>query len=198
MPNDDTLFTRPMPKRPDNGLLAWQATIGYISSQYSLDALLTLRAYPLETGEVGWAGTASWGQNQESVQGCPSLPVALRELWQEVNRSHVIFETREAILKSPAYYDDHRWLDADTAASLNRLLHATASVYANIWQLVFIYQPVESPAVRFQARLLVAGEGGELNVSGQGANLRDACHALYRNAAPYYVAHSGRSMAEFD
>lgn len=196
MPNDDTLFTRPMPKRPENGLLAWQATIGYISSQYSLDALLTLQAYPLESGAVAWAAAASWGQNRESVEGAAVLPAALRDLWSEVNRHHIIFETREAILKRPANYDDHEWIDAETAAILNRLLHVANVVYGADWRSLMIYQPVESQSARFQARLLALDD--TVQIGGQGASLRDACQDLYRNAAPYFVAHSGQSLADLD
>ncbi len=196
MAKDDTLVTRPMPKRPENGLLAWQATIGYISGQYSLDALLTFQAYPLESGTVGWAAAASWGQNRESVEGAESLPVALRDLWSEVNQHHVIFETREAILKRPANYDDDRWIDADTAAILNRLLHIAGVVYGMDWRLVVIYQPVESQAVRFQARLLALDDS--VQIGGQGASLREACQDVYRNAAPYFVAHSGKALDDLD
>lgn len=193
MPKDDTIDTRPMPRRPEYGLLAWQATIGYISSQYSLDALLTLQAYPLD-GRIAWAGTASWGRNRESVQDMPSLPAALRELWREVDHNHIIFDSREAIARRPANYADGEWLDPATAATVDRLVQVTAAVYDGGWRIVLIYQPVESPAARFQGRLLAQDE--TVRVSGQGATLRDACRELYRNAAPHFAAHSGRAPAD--
>jgi hypothetical protein len=196
MPKDDTIISRPMPKRPENGLLAWQATIGYISSQYSLDAMLTLQAYPLENSQVAWAGMASWGQNQESVQGRPSLAAVLRDLWREVDSNHVIFESREAIIKRPANYGDDEWIDADTNLILGRLIHVTGTVYGPDWRLMLIYQPIENRAIRFQARLLALDD--TVQIAGQGPNLRDACQALYRNAAPYYVNRSGKSMDDFE
>jgi hypothetical protein len=194
MAKDDTIDTRPMPKRPENGLLAWQATIGYISSQYSLDAMLTAQAAPLDDGRVAWSASASWGRSRESVEGLPSLPTALRELWREVDRNHVIFETRTALIKRPANYAENEWLDADTAAVLDRLVHVTGAVYNDDWQIVLVYQPVESLTSRFQARLLA--RGGAVQIGAHGASLRDACHTLYRNAAPHYAAHSGKSMAD--
>lgn len=196
MPKDDTIISRPMPKRPEYGLLAWQATIGYISSQYSLDAMLTIQVYPLENGQIAWAGMATWGQNQENIQGRPSLAAILRDLWREVDSHHIIFESREAILKRPTNYADNEWIDADTSLGLNRLIHVTGTVYGLDWRLMLIYQPIESRSIRFQARLLALDDS--VQIAGQGANLRDACHALYRNAAPYYVAHSGQSVPDFE
>ncbi|MBL8162579.1 MAG: hypothetical protein JNJ61_11380 [Anaerolineae bacterium] len=190
----ETIASRPLPKRPENGLLAWQATIGYISSQYSLDAMLTLQAFPLTDGAVVWAAAASWGQNREQVQDMHSLPEALRDLWKEVDRSHVIFESREAVLKRPSNYSDNEWLDIDTATILERLLQVSYSVYGDSWQMVLVYQPVEKPDARFQARLLVPPRG--VQTSGQGATLRDACRDLYRNAAQFFVAHSGKKLED--
>jgi hypothetical protein len=191
--SDKTLDQRPLPKRPENGLLAWQATIGYISQQYSLDAMLTAQAYVLNNA-VSWGAAASWGTNREEVADQPSLEAALRELWRLVDSHHVIFEKREHLLKRPANYADHEWLDKDTAAVLNRVLHVTSVVYGADWQVVLAYQPVESPDSRFQTRLLALG--GSVQIGGRGPDLRTACRDLYRNAAPYYVAHGGKNPDE--
>ncbi len=190
---DDTVVSRPMPKRPENGLLAWQATIGYISAQYSLDAMLTLQAYPIKK-QVGWSAQASWGQNVEVVEDRDNLPAALRELWQKVAQNHVIFETKEAALKRPANYDEDEWLDDDTRLVLERLVQVTRSVYALDWLLVMVYQPVENPTMRFQARLLA--HSNTVTVAGLGPNLITACRDLYRNAAPYFVGGSGKIADE--
>ncbi len=175
--------------------MAWQATIGYISAYYSLDALLTMQAYPLGAG-VGWAAAASWGSNREQVQDCASLPEALRTLWQEVNRNHLIFDSREAIAKRPANYADHEWLDSQSAHVLDRVLRVTRTVYDMDWRLVLVYRPVEEPNFRFQARLLAMDD--TVQVGGCGASLRDACRDVYRHAAPYYLARSGHSPDELD
>ena len=50
---DKTLPRRPVPKRPDTGWQAWQATIGYIHQAYSADALLCLMAHR-ESGDIIW------------------------------------------------------------------------------------------------------------------------------------------------
>lgn len=181
----DTVAKRPLPPRPTNGLLAWQATIGYISTTYSLDAMLTLQAYP-DSGGTAWAAKATWGQHGEEVAGEASLPDALRDLWQVVDHNHVIFESREAIIKRPANYNAHEWLDADTDAILDQLLQASSQVYGADWQLVAVYQPVESPNTRFQARLLA--RDNSVQIGGSGPTLCEACRSLYRNAAPYFVA----------
>jgi hypothetical protein len=100
----ETIASRPLPFRPQTGLLAWEATIGYISGQYSLDAMLTIHAYPFDNGAVGWGAMASWGNNRETVQDLPTLGTALGELWAQVDHHHVIFEHREAVIKRPSNY----------------------------------------------------------------------------------------------
>jgi hypothetical protein len=189
----ETIPSRPLPKRPENGLLAWEATIGYICTQYSLDALLMFRAYPLNGG-VAWEATASWGQNGEHVHDQPSLASALRELWRQVDRNHVIFEHREAVIKRPANYGDHEWSDTDTKIILERVLQVTRTVYGTDWVLSWIYQPVERAEIRFLARL-VAKEHNVVT-SGQGVSMREACRDLYRNAAHHFVTNSGKSPDE--
>ncbi len=186
--SDETIVQLPTPRRPETGLMAWQATIGYIGAHYSLDALLTIQAYPLDEA-VGWAASASWGASEEQVRDCPSLPNALRALWQQVSQNHLIFDSREAIAKRPANYADDEWLDKQTAQLLGRMLHVTRAAFEGDWRLILVYQPVEKPEFRFQARLLAASD--TVQVSGRGASLRDACRDVYRRAAPHYIAHSG-------
>lgn len=190
----ETIASRPLPQRPQNGLLAWQATIGYISTQYSLDALLTIRAYPLENGEIAWGAAATWGQNGEEVYDAPMISHALRDLWRQVDQHHVIFEHREAVLKRPSNYDENEWLDSDTTAILERVLQVTQAVYDRDWLLVILYQPVESQETRFQARLIAQGES--VKIGGHGPSLRDACRDLYRNAAHQFAASSGKNLDE--
>ncbi len=189
----ETIARRPLPQRPQNGLLAWQATIGYISTQYSLDAMLTLRVSPVHTSPV-WAASATWGQSREEVTEKLSLPAALRDLWREVDRNHVVFESSEAIVRRPSNYADNEWLDEDTRLLLERLTQVIMSVCGDDWLLVLMYQPVESPDTRWQARLVSDREG--VRAAGHGATMRDACRDLYRNAAHHFVARSGKSLDE--
>jgi len=190
----ETIASRPLPKRPQNGLLAWEATIGYISAQYSLDAMLTIRAYPLNADEIGWGAAATWGQNGEEVYDLPTLGHALNHLWRQVDQHHVIFEHSEAIIKRPSNYADNEWLDTDTKAILERILQVTRAVYGADWLLVLLYQPVESADMRFQARLIAQGE--TVKIGGQGASMRDSCRDLYRNAAHQFAANSGKNLDE--
>ncbi|MEO8612675.1 MAG: hypothetical protein ABI690_32575 [Chloroflexota bacterium] len=190
----ETIASRPLPKRPQNGLLAWEATIGYISTQYSLDAMLTIHAYPFDNGEIGWGAAATWGQNGEEVRDLPTLGNALQDLWRQVDQHHVIFEHREAVIKRPSNYADNEWLDTDTKSILERILQVTGAVYSVDWLLVLLYQPVESADTRFQARLIAQGE--TVKIGGQGASLRDSCRDLYRNAAHQFAAQSGKNLDE--
>lgn len=179
--SDDTLRAQPLPRRPQYGFQAWQATIGYISQVYSPDALLTLGAYPAAPGGPRWKAAASWGQMYEEVDGRPSLPAALRDLWREMDRHHTIFKSLEAAARRPVKYDDGRWLDPDTQAALDRVLALAAGSFGADWRLTLVYQPIENPGLRVQARL--TARGGSVQVGGRGGALRAACHDLYRNAA---------------
>jgi len=178
---DDTLPTVPVPKRPETGFMAWQATIGYISSEHSPDALLTLTAYPLENGGVGWKAAASWATFTEESPDISSLPDALRTLWREVDRHHTIFRSLEAGLKRPVSYKDDQWLDVETKKSLDSLIQVIQKAFGGDWRLVLVYQPVANPNARVQARLIARHD--TVNSGGRGATLREACQLLYRNAA---------------
>jgi hypothetical protein len=180
----DTLRKMPRPKRPLNGLLAWQATIGYISLQYSPDALLKLQVYPLPEG-ARWSASASWGQQEEQVRDLLSLPAALRDLWQEVDQHHHIFQSEEDAVRGPVDYEEHQWVDPRTHETLTRLIRVTQAVFPNDWQLIVAYQPIETSSTRVQARLLA--RNSKLQVGGRGPTVRDACHDLYTNAAPLYA-----------
>lgn len=187
----ETIAKRPLPLRPQTGLLAWQATIGYISAQYSLDAMLTLRVSPAGNA-VTWGAIATWGQSKEAVADKHALPNALRDLWREVDRNHVIFESTDAVVRRPSNYADNEWLDEDTRLLQERLIQVIISACGEDWLLVLMYQPVESPETRWQARLV--GDGESVRAAGHGATMRDACRDLYRNAAHHFVARSGKSL----
>jgi hypothetical protein len=49
------------------------------------------------------------------------------------------------------------------------------------WRLTLVYQPIENPGLRVQARL--AARSDSVHVGGRGASLRDTCHDLYRHLA---------------
>jgi hypothetical protein len=179
-----TLNARPMPQRPANGLLAWEATIGYLRLQYGLDARLTLQAVA-NSNVIGWSAYAVWGQNTEQVTGRVSLPAALRDLWSEVDRKHVIFESREAMIRRPSNYKDDEWIDRTTQIVFDQLLDLFHIAFADAWLLTINYEPVEIADVRFQARLGVEKDG--LNLLGQGATLQSACRDLLRVMAQTHI-----------
>ena len=185
MPTDSTAAARPTPNRPAYGLLAWQATIGYICSEYSPDAVLTVIAAP-QRDVILWQASASWGRINEQVDRQPSFPSALTSLWREVDRHHTIFKTLEASAKRPVNYAENQWIDPDTDRSLTRLIQSASSAFGTDWRLVLHYQPVESPAARVQARLIARAD--RINVGGRGAGLLAACRTLFRNAAHEFTA----------
>ncbi len=187
-----TLNARPMPQRPANGLLAWEATIGYLRLQYRLDARLTLQAVA-NANLVTWSAYAVWGQNTEQVIGKLSMQSALRDLWLQVDHKHVIFASREAMLRRPSNYKDDEWLDIATQTNFNQMLDLFQIAFRDAWTLTIIYEPVEIADVRFQARLNAKKDG--LNLLGQGATLREACRDLLRVTAQDYIQRRSRHTA---
>lgn len=184
-----TLNARPMPQRPANGLLAWEATIGYLRLQYRLDARLTLQAVA-SSNLVMWSAYAVWGPNSEQVTGKLTVQTALRDLWAQIDHKHVIFESREAMLRRPANYKDDEWLDSATNAIFNQLLDLFQMAYSNSWTMTIIYEPVEIADVRFQVRLSAAND--TLNLLGQGATLRESCRDLLRVTAQTHIRRRAR------
>lgn len=194
MMDDNTLIMPPMPKRPENGLLAWLATIGYLGAEYSPDAMLTLRAAPNDAKQIIWSAVASWAQENVVVQDCPSLATALRYLWRAVEQEHQIFKTLEAATRRPSNYPQDRWIDPQTQSTLDRLIDISGSVFKQQWLLIIVYQPVDNPNLRVRARLLA--QDNAIHIGGSGPSIRDACRALYRNAAPNYFASAERHPDE--
>lgn len=186
-----TLNARPMPQRPANGLLAWEATIGYLRLQYRLDARLTLQAVA-DVHLVMWSAYAVWGQNTEQVSEKLSMQAALRDLWLQVNHKHVIFASREAMLRRPSNYEDDEWLDSATQIIFNQMFNVFHIALVSPWTLTIIYEPVEIADVRFQARLAVAKD--EINLLGQGATLQEACRDLLRVTAQNHIQQRVRSV----
>lgn len=183
MSEPKTTPTRPLPSRPPTGLLAWQSTMGHISSHFSPDAILKIQATTREA-RVQWSAVVSWGEVSETVNDQPSLAATLRELWRVVSHNHGIYERLEDAIKGPYNYDDTEWIDLVTQESLQRLIWVTQIVFPGDWLLLIIYQPIESPAARMQMRLIA--QENTITVGGHGPALVDACRALFRNAAPYY------------
>lgn len=193
-PTDDTLYSQPLPKRPETGLLSWLATIGYLSAEYSPDAILTLRIAPSDKG-VLWSLACAWGHNHEQVEAKPDFASALRDLWVVMARNHDIHKTPEAAYKSPAHYKDHQWVDPATSETLERLISVTTAVFKSDWQLIIVYQALDNPNARVQARLLA--KDNQHRSGGRGASIRDACRDLYRNAAPGVFASAGIAFDSF-
>lgn len=186
----ETLKSRPMPQRPSTGLLAWESTIGYIRNQYHLDVTLTLQATP-EAGSISWQAIAVWGQNSEQVGDKLTLADALRDLWRQIDRKHIIFESREALIRRPTNYADHEWLDDDTRIMLNQTLDVILVACAPVWTLTFIYQPVEMPDLRFQAGLTAHNA---VQLLERGPTLQAACRELYRRLAQNFIQRSTHEM----
>jgi hypothetical protein len=112
-----------------------------------------------------------------------------------VEHEHQIFKTLEAASRRPSNYPADRWVDEDTLTTLNRLIAVTESVFEQQWMLIVVYQAVENPNLRVQARLLA--KDNTIHIGGRGPTIRDACRDLYRNAAPDYFASSGRQEDRF-
>ena len=178
-----TQHTRPSPKRPKWGWLAWEATVGYISQHHSPDASLKLEVYPGEH-VVQWAASLTWGGNSEGVRDCYSLADALSSLWLQVAAHQDLFHSVDAAARRPVDYADDKWLDDATNEALSRLVNVTDTVFQGDWLVVVVYRPVAEPDKRLQTRLIA--EQLEVNRGGNGATLRDACRDLYHNAAPIY------------
>jgi hypothetical protein len=173
-----------MPKRPANGLLAWEATIGYLRLQYGLEARLTLQAVT-DTNVTVWSAYAVWGQNTEQVTDKPTIVDALRDLWSLVDRKHVIFESREAMLRRPVNYDESEWFDRPTQTVFDQMIELVHIAFSGAWTLTIIYEPVEIADVRFQTRLIA--EPNNLNLIGQGGTLAEACRDLLRVIAQVHI-----------
>jgi hypothetical protein len=182
--HETTIGKRPLPKRPPTGLLAWEATVGYMSAHHSPDTLLKLQAYPRDKA-VLWSAHVSWAQHQERVQDRTSLAEALRDLWVEVEHHHTIFQSDVDAIRSPRGYGDGDWVDAETLEILDRLTSTAQNVFPGDWTLIVVYHPVESASTRVQARLLVQNNSNY--AGGRGPSVHDACHAVYRGAARLFV-----------
>lgn len=178
-----TQSKRPSPLRPPYGFIAWQMTLGYICNHRSPDAVLKLEAYPSAEEGVLWAASASWGRAEESVRDKTSIAAALGNLWQEVDRNHIVFGTPEDAVRRPSGYEDHEWLDANTADILQRLILTAQTGLKKDWLLVIIYQPTEAPVTRVQGRLLAQDN----RAAGQGGSLIEALRELFRNATPLFA-----------
>jgi hypothetical protein len=182
----DTLHARPTPKRPQYGLLAWQATVRYICTEYNPNAMLIFRAYVVRGGVIAWTATLSWGTEMVEVKDMPSLGIALSELWLEVEKRHKLLKTFEAMAKRPIDYEDDQWLDPQTEYIFDHLIRVTYSVFTNDWTLAIFYQPVETAETRVQA--MIMANKNRVRINGQGPAMEEACRALFANAAREYAA----------
>lgn len=183
MTDDITYANRPLPRRPRWGWLAWEATIGYIVQHHSPDATLKIEIYPMPH-IIGWSATITWGDVTETVTDCHSFADVMGRLWLQVESSHDIFLTPEAVFRRPTAYADDDWLDGQTYEALSRLVGATDTVFSGDWLIVMIYRPIEVAEKRLQARLIA--QNSTVNRSGAGPTLRDVCRSLYHNAVPVY------------
>ncbi|MCC6612609.1 MAG: hypothetical protein IT320_03965 [Anaerolineae bacterium] len=177
-----------LPKRPENGLLAWQATVGFISMIYSPDATLTVKVQP-EGDKRVWQASIEFGGRQEQVLARASLAEALRDLWLQLEANFTVFPNPADAVRRPANFADDKWLDADTARTLDALIDLTQTVFAQDWRMMIVYQAVDTPSQRVKMRLFA--HNNAVAIGGQGPSLREACRNLYRNAAPQYFLSAG-------
>lgn len=194
MQGDPTEINVPLPRRPEYGLSAWLATIGYISEEYSPDAMLTMRVQPSNDGALVWSAQVSWGEHQEAVEGLPSLAEALRKLWRTVSQSHHLFKSLDAAVRQPTNYPADKWIDPPTQQTLERLLPLSKTAFADDWLLVIIYQAVDNPEIRARARLLA--KNNSVHVGGRGASIQEACRDLYIHIAPGTFKQGGESRED--
>lgn len=180
---------RPLPPRPEFGLVAWQMTMGYISKHHSPDAILKIQAYPDSDGTIRWAASVTWGSQDEAVRDQLSLGAALTNLWHEVEQHHRIFHYPEDAMRRPYGYEETEWLDIATHDVLHRLLWTIQTVYNRDWLLISVYHPTEAPAMRVQARLIAPA--ANQRIGGRGPSMGDALHDLFRNAAPAFADKTG-------
>lgn len=177
---------RPSLRRPEDGFAAWQATLGYISQHHSPDALLKLKVYPIGERTVRWMASVSWGQTQETVEAAESLPAALTQLWQQVERFHTVFHDPEEAIRKPEGYAPYEWLDVNTQDILHRLIWTTQTVFNEAWHIVILYQPTEISHTRVQIRLLALNS--TVSAGGRGPSLLEAARDVFRKAVPVFVS----------
>jgi hypothetical protein len=183
-----------MPQRPRWGWQAWEATVGYISTQHSPDATLTLQIYPMPY-VIGWAAALTWGEQREHVSDHYSLGDALGRLWHQVYSEYPNMLDHPIVLaRAPRGYNDDQWLENTTYAIFSRLVHTTDTVFRGDWRIIVLYRPVEKPDKRVQARLLA--EKNSVQRAAWGPTLHDACRTLFHNAAPIYSQYRSRDDEE--
>lgn len=185
-----TQAARPVPKRPEWGWFAWEATVGYIHDEYSPDATLLLETYP-SAGIMLWTAILVFGDQREQVTDRFGIALALGDLWRQVADRHQIFKTLEAASRRPDHYNDDQWLDAVTLDVLTRVIGVTSTVFKEDWKLMMFYRPGPIAVERVQARLTAHSQ--QVMRSGHGPTLRDACRNLFHNATPDYKRYFDKS-----
>lgn len=183
-----TITRRALVPRPDTGLQAWQATLGYMSNFHSPDAILTTCVRP-DSESLRWSATVTWGQRKESVTDRDSLAAVLRDLWALIERYHNIFLAPEDSTRAPSGYGDYTWLDVDTLDTLHRFILTTQTVFEDDWRIVTLYRSLDRPQQRVQIRLIAREE--RVAVGGSGPTQMDATQAIFRHAAPAFASHTG-------
>jgi hypothetical protein len=185
MAREETITKRPpLPRRPKYGWQAWEAIVGYVALRHSPDAVLKIEIYPM-SGIVGWGASFSWGQYTETAQDMISFGTALTQLWHRVEHNYSgMFDAAEISDKHPVNYDDDSWLDEPTFEIFSRLVGVSEVAFRGDWRLMVVYQPVEIPDNRVQARLVATGN--TISLGGKGPTLRDAGRSLFMAAAARY------------
>jgi hypothetical protein len=175
--------------RPVTGLLAWQAVVGQIRLQYELDSRLTLQVISAD-GVLSWSASVVWGNHGQKVSGRTTVAEALRDLWVVVESSQAIFESDIIRQRQPADYAESEWIDAETTTLLARFISLAQDTCGSNWDMILIYEPVESAGNRFNVSLL--SDTLQTLLHGSGPTLLDACRVAYRETAQYYATVKAR------
>lgn len=177
---------RPLPRRPETGLQAWHATIGYMSQEHSPDAILRIIASAADSGKTVWSVSVAWADQVETLSNQTTLGTALQFLWVQLAARHEIFKKPSEAWRSPVDYAPGTWLDEATDKILQRLVNVTAASFKSGWRITTLYQPVGQAETRLQATLFANDD--TVKVYARGASLREASQNLYRNAASHFAS----------
>ncbi|GAB1421358.1 hypothetical protein MASR2M15_15180 [Anaerolineales bacterium] len=162
--------------RPPTGWLAWQETLGYLYEHHSPDALLRLDATSHTGDVIERSASIRWAALQFAVTGRISAADALDYLWATIKQNVEIFQTPADAIIAPADYPDEEMFTHNEMNALNTVTRVLGLAFQDEWRMIILYQPIGDTNLRVQMRLLA--DNGRVQIAGQGATLRVACHQL--------------------
>lgn len=189
MNDEQTHAQRPFTPRPKHLWYAWEATVGYIHSNYNADATLRIMIHPLDH-YIGWDASLTWGSDMEKVTDKVDFSIALMDLWTLIDHNHHLMQdSLEAQARRPVGYADDNVLDTPTYEVFSTLVNSADTVFQGDWQILITYRPIETASKRVQTRL--TADKTTVIRAGNGPTLREACRDVLRHAAP--VMHKYRN-----